>query len=82
MHHGNVSLEIAAGLAALRKRISDHFPVWVQIKTDIDGERFNQIVQNNKSVDPMTAALKTEQRGRRICAYQQLKLQVLQRPHA
>ena len=27
-------------------QISDHFPVWVQLKTDIDGERFNQIVQN------------------------------------
>ena len=29
-------------------QISDHFPVWVQIKTDIDNERFNQIVQNNR----------------------------------
>ena len=29
-------------------QLSDHFPVWVQIKTDIDGERFNQIVQNSK----------------------------------
>ncbi len=29
-------------------QISDHFPVWVQIKTDIDGERLDQIVQNNK----------------------------------
>lgn len=29
-------------------QLSDHFPVWVQIKTDIDGERFNQIVQNGK----------------------------------
>lgn len=27
-------------------QLSDHFPVWVQLKTDIDGERFNQIVQN------------------------------------
>ena len=27
-------------------QISDHFPVWVQLKTDIDGERFSQIVQN------------------------------------
>ena len=27
-------------------QLSDHFPVWVQIKTDIDGERFTQIVQN------------------------------------
>ena len=25
--------------------LSDHFPAWVQIKTDIDGERLNQIVQ-------------------------------------
>ncbi|MBX7152637.1 endonuclease, partial [bacterium] len=29
-------------------QLSDHFPVWVQIKTDIDGERFNQIIQNSK----------------------------------
>jgi hypothetical protein len=27
-------------------QLSDHFPVWVQIKTDIDGERFDQIVKN------------------------------------
>jgi endonuclease/exonuclease/phosphatase family metal-dependent hydrolase len=29
-------------------QISDHFPIWIQIKTDIDGERLNQIVQNSK----------------------------------
>lgn len=29
-------------------QLSDHFPVWAQIKTDIDGERLNQIVQDNK----------------------------------
>ncbi len=29
-------------------QLSDHFPIWVQIKTDIDGERLNQIVQNAK----------------------------------
>jgi hypothetical protein len=29
-------------------QLSDHFPVWVQIKTDIDGERLNQIVQDGK----------------------------------
>src|SRR5215510_10090331 len=29
-------------------QLSDHFPVWVQIDTDIDGERLNQIVQDNK----------------------------------
>jgi endonuclease/exonuclease/phosphatase family metal-dependent hydrolase len=29
-------------------QLSDHFPVWVQIKTDIDGERLNQIVQDAK----------------------------------
>jgi hypothetical protein len=29
-------------------QISDHLPVWVQIKTDIDGERFDQIVQDSK----------------------------------
>lgn len=29
-------------------QLSDHFPVWVQINTDIDGERLNQIVQDNK----------------------------------
>jgi hypothetical protein len=29
-------------------QISDHFPIWVQIKTDIDGERFDQIVQNGR----------------------------------
>ncbi len=29
-------------------QISDHFPVWVQIKTDIDGERLDQIVQDSE----------------------------------
>jgi len=29
-------------------QMSDHFPVWVQIKTDIDGERLTQIVQDSK----------------------------------
>lgn len=29
-------------------QLSDHFPVWVQIRTDIDGERLTQIVQNAK----------------------------------
>ncbi len=28
--------------------LSDHFPLWVQMKTDIDGERLNQIVQGGK----------------------------------
>lgn len=27
-------------------QLSDHLPIWVQIKTDIDGERLTQIVQN------------------------------------
>lgn len=27
-------------------QMSDHFPVWVQLKTDIDGERLTQIVQD------------------------------------
>jgi len=30
-------------------QLSDHFPLWVQVKTDIDGERLSQIVQNNKA---------------------------------
>lgn len=29
-------------------QLSDHFPLWVQLDTDIDGERLNQIVQNGK----------------------------------
>lgn len=29
-------------------QMSDHFPVWVQINTDIDGDRLNQIVQNGR----------------------------------
>lgn len=29
-------------------QMSDHFPIWVQIDTDIDGERLNQIVQDSK----------------------------------
>lgn len=29
-------------------QLSDHFPLWVHIKTDIDGERLNQIVQDGK----------------------------------
>ncbi len=29
-------------------QLSDHFPVWVQLKTDIEGERLNQIVQSSR----------------------------------
>ena len=29
-------------------QLSDHFPVWVQLDTNIDGERLNQIVQDGK----------------------------------
>ena len=29
-------------------QLSDHFPLWVQIKIDIDGARLNQIVQDGK----------------------------------
>jgi hypothetical protein len=29
-------------------QLSDHFPLWVQLDTDIDGERLNQIVLNGK----------------------------------
>ena len=25
---------------------SDHMPVWIQVKTDIEGFRFNQIIQD------------------------------------
>ena len=31
-------------------QFSDHFPLWVQIKTDIEGQRLNQIVQNARKV--------------------------------
>ena len=31
-------------------QLSDHLPLWVQIKTDIDGERLSQIVQNSKKI--------------------------------
>jgi endonuclease/exonuclease/phosphatase family metal-dependent hydrolase len=27
-------------------QLSDHFPIWLQVKTDIDGQRLNQIVHN------------------------------------
>ena len=29
-------------------QLSDHLPVWIQVRTDIDGSRFDQIVQNSK----------------------------------
>lgn len=29
-------------------QMSDHLPIWIQIKTDIDGSRLNQIVQDEK----------------------------------
>ena len=29
-------------------QLSDHFPVWIQIKTDIDGFRLNQLIQDNR----------------------------------
>lgn len=30
-------------------QLSDHFPIWVQIATDIDGDRLNQIVQAKRT---------------------------------
>ena len=30
-------------------QLSDHFPIWVQIDTDIEGQRLSQIVQNGKT---------------------------------
>ena len=30
-------------------QLSDHFPVWVQIDTDIDGQRLTQIVQDSQT---------------------------------
>ncbi len=41
----------AAGYSRLEFtfQLSDHFPIWVQIDTDIDGQRLSQIVQNSKS---------------------------------
>ncbi len=33
-------------------QLSDHFPVWVQIKTDIEGQRLNQIIQTAAKVRP------------------------------
>jgi endonuclease/exonuclease/phosphatase family metal-dependent hydrolase len=30
-------------------QLSDHFPIWVQIDTDIEGQRLTQIVQNGKN---------------------------------
>ncbi len=32
-------------------QLSDHFPVWVQIKTDIDKQILDQIVQDSKELD-------------------------------
>ena len=29
-------------------QLSDHFPIWVQVKTDIDGERLNDILKGKK----------------------------------
>jgi hypothetical protein len=29
-------------------QISDHLPVWIQVKTDIDGFRLDQLVQDGK----------------------------------
>ena len=29
-------------------QLSDHFPVWIQVNTDIDGDRLTQIVQESK----------------------------------
>jgi hypothetical protein len=29
-------------------QLSDHLPVWIQVKTDIDGFRLDQIVQDGK----------------------------------
>jgi hypothetical protein len=30
-------------------QLSDHLPIWVQIDTDIEGQRLSQIVQNGKT---------------------------------
>ena len=29
-------------------QLSDHFPLWLQVRTDIDGERLEQVVQNGR----------------------------------
>lgn len=29
-------------------QLSDHLPIWIQMKVDIDGFRLNQIVQGEK----------------------------------
>ena len=29
-------------------QLSDHMPIWVQVTTDIDGERLTQILQNGR----------------------------------
>ena len=29
-------------------QLSDHFPIWIQVRTDIDGERLEQVVQNGR----------------------------------
>jgi endonuclease/exonuclease/phosphatase family metal-dependent hydrolase len=29
-------------------QLSDHFPVWIQVRTDIDGQRLEQVVQNGR----------------------------------
>jgi endonuclease/exonuclease/phosphatase family metal-dependent hydrolase len=29
-------------------QLSDHFPIWAQINTDIDGDRFTQIIKNGR----------------------------------
>ena len=53
MHHGHVTPAIAAGLLTLKKRItcqmSDPLPIWIQVKTDIEGFRLNQIIQEAKN---------------------------------
>ncbi len=31
-------------------QLSDHFPVWIQVNTDIDGDRLEQIVQDGQKL--------------------------------
>ena len=37
-------------------QISDHFPIWIQINTDIDGQRLDQIVQDSREGAILSAA--------------------------
>jgi len=63
---GDAIKELFPGKSYTREQftfqLSDHFPVWIQINTDIDGQRLDQIVQDGLETAATRSAAKPRRR--------------------